>query len=235
MNIITWNMQGATGFRESKWVTDIPRLFAAGAQVLCLQECGNLPPGGFDNDMLPWLAGPGAYNARYVTVNYGTSDRLALVNILWVETDPNGHRVNLAIAFDPSAFTATSAILLANPAGGNSRPAVGLRFPVPAGALDLYTIHAQSPGGADGPGLINAIVGTGGTFFSAGDYNALPTAWAGNTPAGAVLCPNTGDNTHPGSGTNLDYAFRNAARGPVTGTVWNTFVVSDHYPVAYSI
>jgi hypothetical protein len=40
---------------------------------------------------------------------------------------------------------------------------------------------------------------------------------------------------HPGSGTNLDYAFRNAAAGAVTGVVWNNFVVSDHYPVQYTI
>lgn len=233
MNIITWNMQGATGFGESKWHTDLRRLFAAGADIIALQECGNLPAIAVPLAAPAWLAGPGAYNTAFVTMNFGTRSRPAYINALWVETDPVGHRVNLAVAYNPASYAVINSILIANPAGGGARPALGLRFPVAAGNLDVYTIHAQSPGGADGPGLVTSIVATGGMFFAAGDYNALPATWAGATPAGAVLCPNNAAVTHPSSGTNLDYAFRNAALGPITGNVMSSFIVSDHYPVAY--
>ena len=45
MNIVTWNMQGATGFGESKWRTDVSRLFHPdfGTEVACLQEAGYPP------------------------------------------------------------------------------------------------------------------------------------------------------------------------------------------------
>lgn len=235
MNIVTWNMQGATGFGESKWNTDIPRLFRAGAQVLCLQECGNLPDRAANIAVPAWLAGPGAYNTRFVTLNYGTQYRPAIVNVLWVETDPVGHRVNLAVAYSAAAYAAVNSILIANPAGGGTRPAVGLRFPIGGGNnVDVYTIHAQSPGGADGPGLITSIVATAAPFFAAGDYNTnLP--WAGGVPLGSVACPNNAAVTHPGSGTNLDYAFRPTAAGAVNGYVGGDFIVSDHLPVGYAI
>lgn len=239
MNIVTWNMQGATGFGESKWITDIPRLFKMGAHALCLQECGNLPPTSVDVPHAPVLIGgpiPHAYAARYVVINYGTASRPNNVNVFWIETDPNGHRVNLAVAFSTDAPAAVNTLYLANPAGGNARPAIGLRFPVAGGPnVDVYTVHAQSPGGADGPGLVTAIVASGAPFFSAGDYNTDPANWVHVVPLGAVLCPNNSTITHPGSGTNLDYAFRNTAAGAVNGQVVNDFIVSDHLPVAYTI
>lgn len=232
MNIVTWNMQGATGFRESKWVTDIPRLFSAGAEILCLQECGLLPPRAVNLAAPAWLAGPGAVNTRFAQINYGTRSRPAYVNVLWAETDPVGHRVNLAVAYLPTAHAALNSVLLPNPAGGGSRPALGLRFPAGGGNVVIYTLHAVSPGGADAPGLVGAIVATGHPFFAAGDYNRNPASWAGGLiPAGANACPHNGGVTHPGSGTNLDYAF--SSGGPFNGTVLGSFIVSDHLPVGY--
>lgn len=248
MNLITWNMQGATSFGESKWHTDVPRLFAANAQILCLQECGEPPPSAVPAAPPAWIPGPPGLQWRYLMWNLGTHSRPQIVYILWLETDPVGHRVNLAIAV--SAAAAAPINLLGIPNGAGGRPAIGLRFPYLAGTYDIYTLHAQSGnGGADAPNLITNIVATGAAnWFAPGDFNRSPTlTWnppaapgigVAPVPAGAVLCPHNGTITHPGSGTNLDYAFRGAGGGlapnpAINGNVFTGFVVSDHYPVGY--
>ncbi len=237
MNVITWNMQGATGFGESKWNTDVSRLFQANAEVICLQECGNPPPTAIPTAAPAWLAGHaipgGGYQWQYFLWNLGTQSRPYFINILWIETDPVGHRVNLAIAFSAAAVAALNLIYI-TPGIVGTRPAIGVRVPYGGATLDIYTLHAISPGGADGPNLINNIIAVGAPGgFCAGDYNTDPNTWAGVLPAAAVVCPHNGVVTHPGSGTNLDYAIKSAAGGAIQGSVFTGFVVSDHYPVAY--
>lgn len=236
MNVITWNMQGATGFRESKWNTDVTRLFLAGAEIICLQECGNPPPSAVQIASPPWLAGyaiPGGINGGCYLWSIGTRSRGISAMIVWLETDPVGHRVNEAVVFSLGAVMPTNLMLIPN--GGGGRPAIGARLRSAAGNVaDFYSIHARADnGGLDGPGLITGIVGVGAAaWFAAGDFNRNPNTWPGYVPVGAVLAGHNGATTHPGSGTNLDYAFAPVGTN-FAGIVSSGFVVSDHYPVAY--
>lgn len=235
MIVVTWNMQGATGSGESKWNTDVKRLFLqGGVNIASLQEAGNPPPSatpGVAPGWLPGFAPPVGINGAYLVWNLGTSTRPFNVYILWVETDPTGHRNNLAVA----SMLPPLNLIYVNPGIVGGRPAIGMRILYGPGNVDFFTLHAFSGGGGDAPGLINNISMTGGSWFAAGDYNRDPTTWTGVIlPAGTVLCGHNAVATHPGSGTNLDYAFKNP--GPsVLGQVLNNFVVSDHFPVAYQV
>lgn len=254
MNVITWNMQGANGFGENKWNTDVKRLFRAGAQVILLQECGQ-PPGSAQPALLPppggagvpplavppWLgafAPPGALNWNYYLWNIGTRRRPCIIGIYWVETDPVGRRVNLAIATVVAADIGGAVVpinlIYVPPPIAGTRPAIGIRVALPGGNANLFTLHAISPGGANAPGLLTNIHVYGPPWFVAGDFNRLPATWAGVVPpVGTQMAPNTGDATHPGSGTNLDYGLINPGPVPPAGQVMTNFVVSDHYPVLY--
>ncbi|NCQ99950.1 MAG: hypothetical protein GPJ11_08885 [Microcystis aeruginosa L211-101] len=239
MRVVTWNMQGATGGGESKWNADVKRLFLqAGVNVACLQESGNPPPSAVPAAAPGWLPGfapPVGLNGAYLLWNLGTSSRPFNVYIIWIETDPTGHRNNVAVA---SVLPPLNLIYIPNPLGG--RPAIGMRLLYgPAGNADIFSLHAFSGNGNDGPGLLANINLTGGSWFAAGDYNCDPTQWglpgSGSpkiVPPGTAYCPHNPVPTHPGSGTNLDYAFKNPGPG-VIGTVLDNFIVSDHYPVIY--
>lgn len=240
MLVVTWNMQGATGSGESKWNTDVKRLFLqAGVNVACLQECGNPPPSAVAAPAPAWLPGfapPMGLIGTYLLWNLGTTSRPFNVYIVWIETDPTGHRNNVAVA---SMLPALNLIYILNPLGG--RAAIGMRLLYgPAGNVDIFTLHAFSGSGNGGPGLLANMSMTGGSWFAAGDYNCDPTQWglpgSGSPkimPAGTAYCPHNLVPTHPESGTNLDYAFKNPGPG-VMGVVLDNFVVSDHYPVIYN-
>jgi len=237
MNIITWNMQGATGFRENKWNTDVTRLILAGAEILCLQECGVPPATAVQIAAPAWLAGyaiPGGIAGGCYLWQIGSRSRGITTMIVYVQTDPGANRNNLAVVV--SLGSAIPVNLIAVPNGAGGRLALGARLRDMAGNLaDFYTLHAFSPGGPDAPGLVTGIVGVGApVWFAGGDYNRNPATWAGIVPAGSTLSGHTGVVTHPGSGTNLDYAFTQAGTN-YTGVVSSGFVVSDHYPVAYVI
>jgi hypothetical protein len=121
-------------------------------------------------------------------------------------------------------------ILAPSPKGG--RPAIGVRL-VPAGrTIDVYTVHAWSGGGADGPDLLNSIARASGNthWFAAGDYNRPADKWP-TLPRGVVLCPSSG-KTHQRGGT-LDYAFR-SGNSSITGAVM-PITDSDHDPVAFTL
>lgn len=231
--IVTWNMQGATALGESKWNTDVARLFKQqpNLNVALLQEAGS-PPASAVAAAAPAFntAGP-AFNWAYMQWNLGTASRPQNINIYWVQCDTGGNRNNLAIAF---RLAPVSLMYIPNPiiALPVNRPAIGVRFAYGAGTLDLYTLHAFSGGGGDGPGFLNAINARGAPWAVGGDFNRNPNTM----PPGMLpfLCPHNPVATHPGSGTNLDYAFRSFAPA-VNGIVDVNFVVSDHYPVYYAI
>ena len=246
MNILTWNMQGATSSGESKWNTDVRRWFLAGRDVVLLQECGATPgssqqvvaPG-----FLPGRAVPGGVAWTLNSYNMGTTSRPNVIYLFWIHSDPGGNRCNLGIA---ARVMPTSLIYIANPVVGG-RPAIGARFAYGVGHVDIYTLHAFSGGGGDAPGLLNGIYGTSATWFVGGDFNRFPNTWAPapamgglplapgvtGVPAGISLCPHGNVATHPGTGTNLDYAFKTGAS--VNGTVEQTYVASDHYGVTYVV
>lgn len=237
MLVVTWNMQGATGSGESKWNTDVKRLFLqGGVNLACLQESGAPPPSAVMGAAPPWLPGfaaPTGVNGQYLVWNLGTTSRPFLVYVVWVETDPTGHRNNLALA----STLLPANLIYVTPGLPGGRPAVGMRllYGPPGTYVNFFTLHAFSGGGGDAPGLLANISVTGGAWFAAGDYNRAPTSWTGvPVPVGTVLCPHDPVSTHPGSGTDLDYACKNP--GPaVVGKVATGFVVSDHFPVGYQV
>lgn len=237
MNVVTWNMQGATGSGQSKWTEDVKRLFVAGTDVACLQECGVPPASATVAPPPPWLGPfvpPVGVNVAYLVWNLGTSTRPSYVYIFWILSDPNGNRNNLALA----SKVAPNALVYVNPGLPGGRPSIGVQLPYGFGSVCLFTLHAFSGGGQDAPNLLANINAVGGSWFAAGDYNRDPNTWGPGPghapPPNALLCPHNVVPTHPGSGTNLDYAFKSP--GPaVFGEVFSNFVVSDHYPVGYQI
>lgn len=233
MNIVTWNMQGATGSGESKWNTDVKRLFLkANVEVALLQESGVPPRSSVAVAPLGFLFGAAPpFVWQSLLWNLGTASRPHNVGIYWVQCDTAANRNNLAIAFNVTTVAAQNLLYLSNPTGPANRPAIGIRFAYGGGALDVYTLHAFSGGGGDGPGFLGAINARGAHWAVGGDFNRNPNTM----PAGlGALCPHNPVPTHPGSGTNLDYAFKSFAPA-VNGIVDANFVVSDHYPVYYAI
>lgn len=236
MNIVTWNMQGSTGTRESKWNTDVKRIFLqTNVEVALLQEAG-VPPSAVAVVPLGFLFGalpPPAFNLQSLLWNSGTASRPRNIGIFWLHCDLGANRNNLAIAFDVAAVNPQNFLYLNNPVGAANRPAIGIRFAYGGGSLDVYTLHAFSGGGGDAPGFLAAINARGANWAVGGDFNRAPPPplWAG---APGVLCPHNAVPTHPGSGTNLDYAFKRFAPA-VTGIVDANFIVSDHFPVYYVI
>ncbi len=113
MKIVTWNMQGATGSGEDKWryVKNFLSPYTPepiNADVVCLQECGpqkldlNRLPGDdrYRNLTQTWPMGfepPNGCEKFYFEWTSGT-DRTALtLYMIWIQTDPNGNRCNMAI------------------------------------------------------------------------------------------------------------------------------------------
>jgi len=231
MNFITWNMQGATGFRESKWTTDITRLLQMGAEVLCLQEAGVPPPTAVAIPPPAWIANtaPAGIPWAFLQWNLGSRSRARYVYIFWMQTDPGANRNNLAIV----STQIPNGLIAVNGGLPGARPSIGIQMGIGGTNVNIYSLHAFSGGGGNAPNLINNINAVGGPWFALGDYNRPPVSWGGIAlPPGTTGCPHNGRTTHPGSGTNLDYSFKNP--GPaIEGEVLDNFIVSDHYPVLY--
>ncbi len=226
-------MQGATGFRESKWNTDVKRLFLnLGADIICLQEAGVPPATAISFPFPGWIAGgdPGIPWA-FLQWNLGTRSRPKFVYIFWIQCDPGANRNNLAIVSKQQP----NAVVVVNGGIPGARPAIGIQLFIDGVAVNIYSLHAFSGGGGNAPALLNNIHAVGGPWFALGDYNRDPGTWAHVAlPPGTNGCPHNGSITHPSSGTNLDYAFINPAPS-VKGVVLDNFIVSDHYPVGYQI
>jgi len=247
MIVMTWNMQGAMGGTSSgfdiqkastryasKWVDNIAVLMKSNAVgVLLLQEVGSLPEGAIPvTTPVNWVKGyapPTGMATGVYQWNLGSSYREFLVNILWVLCDTGARRNNLAIVWANDQLKSSNFFFIDNTMGG--RPAIGVTLTANSNALNFFTLHAFSGNGNDGPGLATAIANIGSPFFLGGDFNRdLKDATA---PANTFVCPHDSVTTHPGSGTNLDYAIY--SNSSVVGTVLTDYVVSDHYPVVYAI
>lgn len=229
MIVVTWNMQGSTGGRESKWYTDVQRLFKQReprVEVALLQEAGVPPESAVLDPAPPFLTALPAFPWDSLLWNLGTAHRPDYVRIYWVQCDPGANRNNLAIAFRPAA---DNFMIIPNPIDATRRPSLGIRFPHGAGTLDVYTFHAFSGGGHDAPGFLTAIDAVGAPWVAGGDFNRDPATVP--VPGPGNPCLHATVITHPGSGTNLDYAYSSL---PATaGVVDSNFVVSDHFPVYY--
>jgi cytolethal distending toxin subunit B len=218
MSIVTWNMQGGTNSIDSKWTMYVKQLVRS-FDVVCLQEAGALPRTALIAVAPGWnLVPPMGVNTQYVTWNIGTTSRPEIVYILWVNTDPKGGRVNLAIC----SKIAPTGLLYAAPGLANGRPSIGMVI----GGNNYYTLHAFSGGGGDAGGLITNINAGPGPWFALGDYNRMPN-WG--VTAGTICPPN--GQTHQGGGF-LDYMVKFAS-GTVNGQVQQIGSWSDHYYVGY--
>lgn len=229
MRITTWNMQGGTNSMNSKWSEGVAYLLTSGvykADVVCLQEAGSPPPGANLQAAPPWLPYAPAGHVVYGYYIWQTG-RFTFTNILWLQTDPNGNRVNLAIC----APAEPEALLYANPdpANARSRSPIGLCVPDGTGhTFDIFTIHALSGGGTDAPVLIDNInAAVGQPWNAAGDFNRDPITWV---PPYGTICPPAGP-THERGG-NLDYMVATTGGVEVGGTVLQ-LNLSDHSPVRY--
>jgi hypothetical protein len=249
--LATWNMQGGTAGKDSKWNTGVRRL-ASQHDAVVLQEAGSGPPGSAHtrDDEDPENApetyhGPGARwwcccgggrprQVRQSTWNPGTRRRSDSFHLYSMQTDPNGGantggRVNPIIV---SRYPADKVAVVANPMGG--RPALGILVR----STWIFNVHAWSGGGNDAPGLLAAISGffswrrffawLGKNFIVMGDFNRDPsTMQAAAARAGASIA-STGQATHQ-AGRNLDYGIgtrpRRSTRLANPG--------SDHTPVRF--
>lgn len=222
---------------RSRWRTDVQRLFQRGAEIVCLQMCGEPPASSVPGTPPPWLDGhapaQGSVAWQFVLWNIGTKREPQHVTIVWLETDPSGHRANLAIVYSNAAIEVRRLIYL-TPGLPGKRPALGVRVSYGGAALDIYSVHTIAPGGPDGPGLLRHILCTrSASWFAAGVYHAAPEWWANLLPPLAVVCPHNGSLTHPSGATHFDYAIKSALGGATPGTVLAGFVVADHAPIAY--
>lgn len=214
MNLVTWNMQGASHSTENKWNTGVQNLLSSGADVCCLQECGAMPGSAVLN-----IAGYGGV-AGLDLYTWGTARTNKY--ILFYPADPGGNRCNLAIV---SKVAPIAGYLFVPGAPPIWRPTIGMTV----GGGTVFTIHAISPNGPDAPALVNVALGVAGNVVVAGDYNRAPGTMGGG--AQVVCLPN--GPTHPATApvSYYDYAIKNYG-GAVTGAVQSLYL-SDHLPVAF--
>lgn len=238
MKLITWNLQGANDSDGSKWAIVAAQFIKKNkADIVCLQESGwplanpdfmrvyaeyielipyptrfkgSKPPDGVNYTQFIWRP---FKNGREEDIP---------IYVFWMETDDDGHRVNLTILslekpyyllyVEPVTVTDTFA----------TRPAIGINLGVP----NFFCIHANArTKGGDAPRLIETINERYRVWFAAGDFNKDPdTEW---NPAGVIWPP--GSATHD-NGSWLDYMV--AYTGFNRGVVLNK-QASDHFPVEY--
>lgn len=221
---VTYNMQGGTG----KWSSDIPRL-AQGHTVIALQEAGPLPP--TNNPIGSAFTYVGSVVRSGLTIynyvrNFGTSTRPRWWYVSFMNTDPNGHRVNLAMAVDGSP----DGYLVVPPVSPGTRPSFGVR----RGNTWYFTVHGSAGNnGFDMPMMViavrAAVQNTGSrTFVIMGDFNRDPDAMA--LPAGGYVY-RSGRATQQSAG-ELDYMVSNRALRLYQGRRLDGYS-SDHYPVEF--
>jgi cytolethal distending toxin subunit B len=223
MNLVTWNMQGASYTTENKWNTGIMNLLNNGADICCLQECGGVPD-----------------SATLINNNFGGIDDLCYYtwgtlrtnkHILFYPADPNGNRCNLAIVSNTNIVPA-DALLIYPTVGPIWRPALG--FQLNANNF-VFSMHCISPNGPDANGLLNSInaaVGAPGNFWiAAGDFNREPGSLLG-LPYN-ISPPNYNTYSVFDPNKKIDYSVNNQIAG-LQGTVLE-LVMSDHYPVIFNI
>lgn len=225
---VTYNMQGGTAGDQSKWTNDVARLCQT-HDVVLLQEAGPTPPessqtlsggqlGGFPLTVARWNIGRSG-DARTPDYRY----------VYFLQTDPSGGRVNLAIVLRQQADQFQ---LAQGGLPGQSRPALGIRL----GAMWFYTVHGLSGSGNDDRQLLQNISSVSSPYYwtAMGDYNRDPSSLT--APSGTRIY-SSGQATQI-NGSELDYAVSNDIV-ECGSSVTNTRVVArrlnglsaDHFPV----
>ncbi len=232
MNIVTWNMQGSNATTENKWNTGVMNMLTSisPTPIMCLQECGAVPLSAILVHTAYFHLGNGVVDQVDIYSWGGTSTRPAYY-IFFHNWDNNGNRVNTAIVSNalPANFT-TDVILMSPSSGPTWRPALGVKLQ----DSWVFSFHAISPGGADGPALITDVSQfcNPTPWYIGADWNNQPDGLV--VPVGSVICPPNADTysvTMPVA--KYDYFVRNGATA-VTGTVIDTILMSDHIPVGFA-
>ena len=182
-NPVTYNMQGASQDTTPKWSSDIPGLL--NHDVIALQEAGPVPPldpGGVFSYQGTHTSASGLRVYHYLR-NFGTRTRTNFRHVYFMETDPNGHRVNLAMVTEHPA----DAVWFVGSTFASSRTSFGLRF----GNTIFFTVHGLSGGGNDVPGMVNSIADAtqraGRDYAIMGDFNRDPASLDGRLRASAHI------------------------------------------------
>jgi hypothetical protein len=213
-NPVTYNMQGGTSYRESKWTTDVQRLLRT-HDIVALQEAGPYPPG-------TWVES--IYRGGLFLDHYTWTPGHITYHIYFMPLDP-GNRVNLAMVTQNPADD----VYIAAAASPTTYPSFGLRF----GPTIFYTLHAESPGGDDAADLLNNINYNAGPFYewaALGDFNRDPSTLA--VPQGSWIY-RSDEATHQDGG-ELDYMVARRVIPGYTGRRLNG-MSSDHYPVDFTV
>jgi hypothetical protein len=234
----SYNMQGSQGGDLTpKWSTDITVLTRS-HDVLALQEAGPLPPqdpnGQFayvDSTTFVQPLPLPSYTVYHYTRNFGTASRPTIRHVYFMQTDPNGNRVNLAMV----SRDLPDRVWITPPAiPGVSRPSFGLQF----GNIIFNDIHALSgSGGSDAPGLLAEIdtrqsQAFGYDWAALGDFNRSPNSLNGRTPADShVYRPGVATQI---SGGELDYMVSSRYVPLYEGHAMPG-ISADHLPVEFRI
>jgi hypothetical protein len=149
-----------------------------------------------------------------------------------METDPNGHRVNLAMVTQHPA----DAVWFVGSTFASSRTSFGLRF----GNTIFFTVHGLSGGGNDVPGMVNSIADAtqraGRDYAIMGDFNRDPASLDGRLRASAHIY-RSGRVTQQ-SGGELDYMVASRDMGAL-GLLYQGHIPggfsADHYPVEFGV
>ena len=229
VSMVTYNMLGGTMSSESKWTSNVTRLVQQ-YDVVALQEAGTAPPSSSTQ-----VSRHNTSNGLLTIHNWnaGTGSEPVNLTIYFLQTDPNGNRVNLALVVKGDADEWKTI-----PPGitGRSRPGLGIR----KGAVWFYTLHGLSGNGNDGANLLRNIEAASNPFVwvSLGDYNRDPSDL--QVPSGAKVY-STGLATHI-SGREHDYFISNdivdCDHGDKTKqlkAIRLNGMSADHWPVASSV
>ncbi|MEV0115296.1 endonuclease/exonuclease/phosphatase family protein [Streptomyces sp. NPDC050844] len=210
----TWNMQGAASGGECKWTQDVAPL-AQNTDVVALQEAGQPPRAGTTLER-SWTRN--GFTVQEYRWHVGSRTRGRDYYLYWMETDPNGHRVNMALVV-PEERRAQDILVAYDPAPAHRsvRPALGI---LPQG-IDawVFTVHASAQpqtggggrGGWDGPRIVQAVeCAVAGAplgpypWVAAGDWNRIPNGWATAGTQTREVAPS--EVTRPQSNAVIDYA-----------------------------
>jgi len=220
--VATWNMQGSSHSEDNKWNTGVAQMMTA-YRLLALQEAGTVPDSA-NHVQDHTFTGPGGQQWTVREYTWGGTSTRPGSFIYWLQTDPNGNRVNLAVV---SAQRADDITVV----GGPYRPALGIRV----GDGFYFTVHASSSGGGDAPTLLtnidNAVsqLGQAYSWVALGDFNREPQA--GGLPF--VVCPPAAP-TYPATNPTQYYDFMVRGSGVQLSGHVLAIQLSDHLPARFS-
>lgn len=234
MNIVTWNMQGSNASTENKWNTGVMNILTSvpDTPIMCLQECGAVPLSAIPVITVYFHLGNGVVDRVDIYSWGGTSTRPGYY-IFFHNWDNNGNRVNTAIVSKTLPADFLKDIVLMSPSTGPVwRPALGVNFQ----GTWVFSFHAISPGGPDGPGLLTDVSQfcnqNNSSWLVGADWNREPHQQV--APAGSVICPPNA-NTYSVSFPHAEYDYCvTSGANSVTGTVIDSVLLSDHFPVAFA-